>query len=374
MESAGGGSTTVAPRVVVVRIFVVGCRHANLAHAGAVIKAPGGPAPQYDTTMAKPLLRVSWRLVALFIIGACAIQPATVDAHARLVDSTPVSSSALDVMPGVITLSFSEPVVLASVSLDLTRDDGSRIALAGIQLAGKRSSAFRHHRSDSTQPGHVPARMVGAVGERRSRLHRHRRLYGRDRPSPNWNRFDRNRARSLVANRAARDLATRAGAVAAGWISSFALRERLHPAMLVGAGIVSGIAPLLILRTWSGLELSSVSPRLQLFAVLLVSQRQHSCSPGCAWPASCRVPLDHRSRPGGLRARRRSRAIDRGNSDSGPAHRARTCLARCTGGDHCGRAPGFFRQGPRHLLPTSDRRSRRPGIGGGAVRAISGLG
>src|SRR5689334_23189367 len=64
-------------------------------------------------------------VLCLFLAGV-----QTAGAHAQLSASTPLSGSALSAMPDQVGLEFTEPVVPASVSLRLERDDGTVIPLA----------------------------------------------------------------------------------------------------------------------------------------------------------------------------------------------------------------------------------------------------
>jgi copper transport protein len=213
--------------------------------------------------------RVLWRLAALFIlVGACAMRPGGAMAHARLTDSSPVSGSALADMPGEIVLTFSEPVVPSSVNLALTRADGARIPLSGMQPAGDDhrvsigidqaapgQGTFQLAWSvRSASDGHDSAGIIAfTVGTGRAPVGVSSTGAERD---PWWQ----------IGLRAVWLLAL--ALVAAGWIGSVALRERLNRAILVGAGVGSIVAPLLVFRPWSEVDLAASSSRLQLAAGL----------------------------------------------------------------------------------------------------------
>jgi copper transport protein len=245
--------------------------------------------------MTKLAPRVPWHLAALFILTlacACMMRPATVDAHARLTDSSPVSGSALADTPTEVVLTFSEPVIPSSVNFSLTRDDGSLVAVTGTQLAendhrvsvsveqsGPAQGTFQLAWSvRSASDGHDSAGIIAfTVGTGRAPVGISSTGTERD----SWWQIGL-RAIWLLA----------LALVAAGWIGSIALRERLDPAILVGAGVVSTIAPLLILRAWSGLDLSGAAPRLQVVAGLagavaaapvLVRSRASGILSGIVW-------------------------------------------------------------------------------------------
>jgi copper transport protein len=237
--------------------------------------------------------RVLWRLAALFIlISACAMRPEVVHAHARLTDSSPVSGSALADMPGEIVLTFSEPVVPSAVNLALTREDGAEIPLTGMHLAED-----DHHVSiavnqatqsqgtfqltwsvRSASDGHDSAGIIAfTVGTGRAPVGISSTRAERD---PWWQ----------IGLRAVWLLAL--ALVAAGWIGSVALRDRRNPVILIGAGVNSIVAPLLVLRPWIGIDLAAASSRLQLAAglggflaavLLLVRTRATGILSAIAW-------------------------------------------------------------------------------------------
>jgi copper transport protein len=197
----------------------------------------------------------------LFLAGA-----ESVAAHAQLSNSTPLSGSALATMPEEISLEFTEPVVPTSISLVLERDDGRPIPTGGLVIEGgghrvravidqasAEQGAFQVRWSvRSAADGHDSAGVIAfTVGTGRAPLAVGSAGSERD---PWWQIAARTIWLLTLAM------------IAAGIIASLLKWQRPRPVLILAAGVVSMVAPLIVIRIWDGVDLSNSSQRLQLIA------------------------------------------------------------------------------------------------------------
>ncbi len=102
----------------------------------------------------RSLFRTLTRLLALTVLLVCLLHLSSTDvlSHARLTVASPLSGSALAVLPPTVSLSFSEPVQTESIKLLLQAPDGTQIPLTETVMSdsGKTVGATLAADSDLT--------------------------------------------------------------------------------------------------------------------------------------------------------------------------------------------------------------------------------
>jgi copper transport protein len=235
-------------------------------------------------------LRNIWRyaLVPLAFVCLFVANTGSATAHAHLVESTPLSGSALAEMPGEFVLQFSEPVAPTSITLALEDESGNQLGLGSIQIDDDdhrlRVAIDNSFPDDGTlqlkwsvksaSDGHDSAGLVAfTVGTGRAPLNV---IAANGEHDAWWQIFVRMVwLLALVA-------------IAARLVSNFGVGSRPGAALAILAGCASLLAAILIARPWSDVGWETSSVRLQLLAggvsllAALVSTRRSNGTIGIA--------------------------------------------------------------------------------------------
>jgi copper transport protein len=209
-----------------------------------------------------------WRyaLVPLAFVCLFVADAGSASAHAHLVESTPLSGSALAEMPGEFVLQFSEPVAPKSIALALEDESGNQLGLGSIQIDDDdhllRVAIDNSPLVDGTlqlkwsvksaSDGHDSAGLVAfTIGTGRAPLN----VIAADGERDAWWQIFVRMVWLLALV-----------AIAARLVSNFGVGSRPGAALAILAGSASLLAAILIARPWSDVGWETSSVRLQLLA------------------------------------------------------------------------------------------------------------